>query len=321
MANRLDPLQTLDMNTAATAHNLEHADKARLMKLATSASVLVAGTLITIKGVAWWQTGSVAMLGSLLDSVLDGVAAGLNLYFVRRALRPASHQYRFGHGKAEPIGGMFQAIIIGASALFLIAECGRRLLEPAMPTNSQLGIIIMVIASVLVGLLVLFQRFVVKRTGSLIVSADALHGLGDVGINIGVIVALLISTQFNAPFVDPVIGILLAFVLIRGAWEIGAGAIGQLMDQEFSEAERDKIREIALEHPEVANLHDLRTRRAGLTAFIQFHIEMDGSMPLARAHEISDQVELAVQEAFPDAEVLIHEDPEGAETIPKFLRA
>ena len=109
------------MNNAATANNLEHNDKARLMKLATGASVLVATTLIAIKGVAWWQTGSVAMLGSLLDSVLDGVAAGLNLFFVRRALQPASEQYRFGHGKAEPIGGMFQAIIIGASALFLIA--------------------------------------------------------------------------------------------------------------------------------------------------------------------------------------------------------
>lgn len=309
------------MNNAATANNLEHNDKARLMKLATGASVLVAATLIAIKGVAWWQTGSVAMLGSLLDSVLDGVAAGLNLYFVRRALQPASHQYRFGHGKAEPIGGMFQAIIIGASALFLIAECARRMMEPAMPTNSQLGIVIMVIASVLVGALVLFQRFVVKRTGSLIVSADALHGLGDVGINVGVIVALVLATQFDAPFVDPVIGILLAFVLIRGAWEIGSNAIRQLMDVEFSEAERQTIREIALAHPEVASIHDLRTRRAGLSAFIQFHIEMDGNMPLAQAHEIADAVELSVRQAFPDAEVLIHEDPEGAESIPQFLRA
>ncbi|UCG72338.1 MAG: cation diffusion facilitator family transporter [Chromatiales bacterium] len=309
------------MNNAATANNLEHNDKARLMKLATGASVLVATALIAIKSVAWWQTGSVAMLGSLLDSVLDGVAAGLNLFFVRRALQPASEQYRFGHGKAEPIGGMFQAIIIGASALFLIAECVRRMIEPAMPTNSQLGIVIMIVASVLVGVLVVFQRFVVKRTGSLIVSADALHGLGDVGINVGVIVALLVSTRFDAPFVDPVIGILLAFVLIRGAWEIGSNAIRQLMDVEFSEAERQRIREIALEHPEVASIHDLRTRRAGLSAFIQFHIEMDGSMPLSQAHEIADEVELAVRDAFPDAEVLIHEDPEGAESIPQFLRA
>lgn len=309
------------MNKEATANNTDRDTKARLMKLATGASVLVASVLIAIKGVAWWQTGSVAMLASLLDSVLDGAAAGLNLYFVRRALQPASHEYRFGHGKAEPIGGMFQAIIIGASALFLISECARRLIEPVLPTNTELGILIMVIASALVGVLVLFQRYVVKRTGSLIVSGDALHGLGDVGINVGVILALLISTRFDAPYVDPVIGILLALVLARGAWEIGSGAIRQLMDVEFSEDERQQIREIALDHPMVSDIHDLRTRRAGLSSFIQFHIEMDGSMPLARAHEISDQVELAVREAFPDAEVLIHEDPAGAENVPQFLRA
>jgi ferrous-iron efflux pump FieF len=309
------------MNNAATMTDLENGHKARLMKLATSASVLVAAILISIKGLAWWQTGSVAMLGSLLDSVLDGAAAVINLLFVRRAVQPASHRYRFGHGKAEPVGGMFQAIIIGASALFLIAECVRRLLEPAMPENSQLGILIMIIASLLVGLLVLFQRFVVKRTGSLIVSADALHGVGDVGINLGVIVALLVSTRFDAPYVDPVVGIVLAGVLIGGAWGIGSRAIKQLMDVEFSEDERQRIREIALEHPEVEDIHDLRTRRAGLSAFIQFHIELDGNMRLAQAHEIADEVELAVMQAFPDAEVLIHEDPEGAETIPKFLRA
>ena len=265
-------------------------DKARLMKLATGASVVVASVLIGIKGVAWWQTGSVAMLASLLDSVLDGLAAGINLFFVRRALRPASKQYRFGHGKAEPIGGMFQAIIIGASALFLVSECVRRLLEPSLPTNTQLGIAIMVVASLLVGVLVMFQRYVVKRTGSLIVSGDALHGIGDVGINVGVILALLISTRFDAPYVDPVIGILLALALARGAWEIGSTAIRQLMDVEFSEEERQQIRDIALEHSEVSDIHDLRTRRAGLSSFIQFHIEMDGSMsPVSythlRAHE------------------------------------
>lgn len=305
--------------TATTPHSRQ--DKARLMKLATSASVLVAATLIAIKGVAWWQTGSVAMLGSLLDSVLDGVAAGINLFFVRHALQPADHEHRFGHGKAEPIGGMFQAIIIGASALFLIAECVRRLIEPAMPANARLGITVMVVASLLVGALVVFQRYVVKRTGSLIVSGDALHGLGDVGINLGVIVALLIATRFDAPYVDPVIGILLALVLVRGAWKIGNNAIGQLMDVEFSAEERLRIREIALSHPEISDIHDLRTRRAGLSSFIQLHIEMDGNMPLARAHDIADQVEMTIREAFPGAEVLIHEDPEGTESVPQFWRA
>ncbi len=305
---------------ATTDNSLDRSGKERLMNIAAIASVVVALLLIVIKGIAWVKTGSVAMLASLLDSVLDGGASTINLLFVRRAIQPANQRYRFGHGKAEPIGGMFQAIIIGASALFLISEAGRRLLDPVLPTNTTLGVIIMVVSSALVGSLVVLQRSVVKKTGSFVISADALHGIGDVGINLGVIVALVISTQFNAPMVDPIVAILLGGVLIRGAWEIGGNAVRQLMDVEFSEAERHRIREIAVAHPRVNDIHDLRTRRAGLSAFIQMHIELDGNMRLAEAHEIADEVELAVQKEFQDAEVLIHQDPQGQESVPAYLR-
>lgn len=301
------------------ALSIDH--RARLMKIGTTASMGVATILVLIKGLAWFKTGSVAMLGSLLDSILDAGAAGLNLYFVRRALRPADEQHRFGHGKAEPIGGMFQAMIIGGSAVFLIAESIRRFIEPAMPTNTQLGVIVMIVASVLVGGLVVLQRYVARRTDSLVIAGDALHGFGDVMINLGVIFALIVSTRFDAPYVDPVIGIVLALLLLRGAREIAKEAIRQLMDAEFTPEERQKIRDIAMGHPRVADLHDLRTRRAGLQSFIQLHIELDGDMNLHEAHEIADEVELSIRREFPDADVLIHQDPEGAEHITQFLRA
>lgn len=295
--------------------------KERLLKIATGASVMVATVLVIIKGLAWFKTGSVAMLGSLLDSILDAGAAGLNMYFVRRALRPADEQHRFGHGKAEPIGGLFQAMIIGGSALFLVAESIRRFIEPAMPTNSELGIVIMIVSSLIVGALVVLQRYVARHTASLVVSGDALHGFGDVMINLGVIFALVVSTRFDAPFVDPIVGILLAGILFRGSWEISTNAMRQLMDAEFTPSERQKIRDIALSHPSVSDLHDLRTRRAGLTSFIQLHIELDGDMNLHQAHEIADEVELSIRREFPDSEVLIHQDPHGAETVTQFLRA
>lgn len=303
------------------SQQLDRNAKERLLKLATGASVLVAAVLVLIKGIAWFKTGSVAMMGSLLDSILDAGAAGLNLYFVRRALRPADEGHRFGHGKAEPIGGMFQAMIIGGSAVFLVAESIRRFVEPAMPTNSELGIVIMVVSSIIVGALVLLQRYVVRRTDSLVVSGDALHGFGDIMINVGVIFALFVSTRFDAPYVDPVVGILLAAILFRGSWQIAMNAMRQLMDAEFSPAERQRIREIALDHPSVSDLHDLRTRRAGLTSFIQMHIELDGSLNLVEAHDIADEVEASIRHAFPDSEVLIHQDPHGAETVTQFLRA
>ncbi len=179
----------------------------------------------------------------------------------------------------------------------------------------------MLVSSVIVGGLVLLQRYVVRRTGSLVVSGDALHGFGDVMINLGVIFALFVSTRFDAPYVDPIVGILLAGILLRGAWEIATHAMRQLMDAEFSPDERDRIRAIALSHPAVTDLHDLRTRRAGLTSFIQLHIELDGDMNLLEAHEIADEVELSIRREFPDSEVLIHQDPHGAETVTQFLRA
>jgi ferrous-iron efflux pump FieF len=294
--------------------------KEKLLRLATNTALLVAISLVFIKAIAWFQTGSVAMLGSLIDSVLDSTAAVINLFFMRSALLPADSDHRFGHGKAEPLGGMFQAMIIGASALFLLAESGRRMVNPTIPEQSELGIAVMIVSSLLVAALVLLQRSVIKRTGSILVAGDALHGLGDIAINMGVIFALVVSTQFNAPWIDPLVACLLALMLIRGAWGIGYSAIQQLMDQEFSNEERAHIRQLAKQHPQVNDTHDLRTRRAGMSAFIQLHVEMDGNISLIEAHRIGDEVEKIIMTEFPNTEVLIHQDPYGKEPVDTFLR-
>ncbi|MCP3908509.1 MAG: cation diffusion facilitator family transporter [Oceanicoccus sp.] len=305
----------------ALIKSIDKNKKEQLLKLATNASVVVALILVVIKAIAWAKTGSVAMLGSLLDSVLDAAAAFINMYFIRSAMQPADAEHRFGHGKAEPIGGMFQAMIIGGSAVFLMAESVRRLINPEFPVNTELGISIMLVSSAMVAVLVLIQRYVVKRTGSVIVAGDALHGFGDIAINLGVILALVLSGLLNSPLIDPVIAIVLACVLIRGAWSIGKNAIEQLMDTEFSEEEREHIRTLAKQHARVNDIHDLRTRRAGLSAFIQFHLEMDGEMNLNQAHAIADEIEQLIQQEFPNTEVLIHQDPQGIEEVDPFLRS
>jgi ferrous-iron efflux pump FieF len=260
------------------------------------------------------------MLGSLLDSILDTAASTINLLFVRYALQPADGRHRFGHGKAEPLGGLFQAMIIGASAIFLAFESSRRLMDPVMPTHTGLGVTIMLISSVVIAALVLFQRHVVKQTDSMVVEADALHGFGDIVINLGVIFALVVSTRFDAPYIDAIVGIVLSGVLLRGAWHICQRAMRHLMDEEFSEQDRHKIQDIIASHPRANAIHDLRTRRAGLSSFIQLHLELDGDMKLSQAHIIADEVEALILQEFPDAEVLIHQDPQGEEPVPSFLR-
>lgn len=286
---------------------------ARLMRRATSASVAVACLMITVKLLAWILTDSVSLLSSLLDSVLDAAASILNLMAVRQAFVPADREHRFGHGKAEPLAGLGQAAFIGGSAVFLFIEAVHHLAQPALPSNSAVGIGVMAAAIAVTLTLVAYQRYVIRHTGSLVVSADELHYRSDVILNASVIFSLAISIATGWPYADPLFGIGIGLWIIFGAWQVARKALVQLMDQELPDADRARIRAIAQAHPQVTAVHDLRTRAAGPTAFIQVHLEMDGDMTLADAHRVSDEVEAALLKAFPHTEVIIHQDPAGIE--------
>ncbi len=285
----------------------------RLMRRATTASVAVAALMFSIKLAAWIITDSVSLLSSLLDSVLDAAASILNLMAVRQAFVPADREHRFGHGKAEPLAGLGQAAFIGGSAVFLFIEAVHHLAQPAAIANSFVGIAVMAIAIAVTIGLVAYQRYVVRHTGSLVVSADELHYRSDVILNASVILALVVSTATDWPYADPLFGIAIGLWIIYGAWHVAQKALVQLMDHELPDADRARIRAIAQAHPQVAAVHDLRTRAAGPTAFIQVHLEMDGNMTLGEAHRVSDEVEAALLKAFPHTEVIIHQDPAGIE--------
>ena len=283
----------------------------RLMKLATTASVAVAGTLIGAKFFAWFATDSVSILSTLIDSLLDALASMLNLIAVRHALTPADREHRFGHGKAEPLAALGQSAFITGSAVFLLFEASRRLFNPVAVSNGSIGIAVMVFSIVVTVALVVFQRSVVRRTGSFAIHADSLHYKGDVLVNGSVIVSLVLADQFGWGTADPLFGGAIAVYIVISAWGIARGALDMLMDREMPDQDRTRIRELALAHPEVRDMHDLRTRLSGPYAFIQLHLEMDGNLKLLRAHEIADLVEADIVAAFPGAEVIIHEDPEG----------
>lgn len=283
----------------------------RLMRRATYASVSVALILILAKSGAWALSGSVAMLSTLMDSVLDALASLVNLFAVRHALTPADREHRFGHGKAEPLAALAQAAFISGSAIFLLVEAGKRLYEPRPLEATGLGIGVMAFSIVLTLLLVRYQRYVISQTKSLAISADSLHYFGDLLVNAAVIVALLLSSQLGLYWADPVFGLGIAAYILWNAWQIASGALDMLMDRELEPDERKQIAEIVKHQPEVRGLHDLRTRSAGPHKFIQLHLELDGNMSLWRAHEIADAVEAELQAAFPEAEILIHQDPDA----------
>ncbi len=286
-------------------------DAARLMRAATYASVATAAVLVAVKLGAWVVTESVSMLATLVDSLLDVLASLVNMFAVRHALQPADAEHRFGHGKAEALAGLAQAAFISGSAVFLLFEAGNRLLHPKPVLNTAVGIAVMVFAIVATLALVAFQRYVVRKTGSLAISADSLHYVSDVLANGSVILALVLSTTLGWFAADPLFGAGIVVYILYSAWTIARRALQVLMDRELPDGDRERIRRIALTHPEVRDMHDLRTRSSGPQRFIQLHLEMDGALTLTHAHEIADQVEAEILAVFPDAEVIIHQDPEG----------
>ncbi|WP_020400688.1 cation diffusion facilitator family transporter [Kordiimonas gwangyangensis] len=286
--------------------NREEAGK--LMTWGTRASVAVAFTLVCTKAVAWWLSGSVAMLGSMADSTLDFMASLVTLFAVRLALVPPDDDHRFGHGKAEALAGLFQAAIMTGSAVFLTLESVTRLWEPELPTSGGLVIAVSALAIVLSLVLVAFQSYVIRRTRSIAVSGDQLHYKGDLLLNASVIASAIISgTGFL--YADGIFGLLIAGYIFVGALGIVRPAIDMLMDREFDEDEREQIFNLVMENRDVLGMHGLKTRTSGRDRFIQMHIEVPGSMSIDAAHMIADEVEATLGEHFPDTEIIIHMDP------------
>ena len=284
-------------------------EHARLLRLATRASVAVASILIITKAIAWWLSGSVSMLAGLTDSLLDGVTSFLNLLAVHYALRPADDDHRYGHGKAESLAGMAQALFIGVSAVLIAFQAFDRLKHPEPVNAPWISIAVIVFSLVMtVGLLILQHR-VIKATGSNAVRADSLHYRSDLMLNGSILVALVFAavgfSQLDAWF-----GLGIAVYILWSAFQIARESFSVLMDEELPTDVSENMLVLACAVPGVLGAHDLRTRISGNIWFVQLHLELPGQLSLLDAHTLSDQVAAAIENAYPRAEVLVHADPQ-----------
>jgi ferrous-iron efflux pump FieF len=253
-------------------------------------------------------TGSISVLASLVDSMMDVAASIINLLAVHYSLQPPDRDHRFGHGKAEPLAGLAQAAFIAGSAVFLILHAVNRLLHPQPLNDALVGVGVLLFAIAATGALLAFQHYVIRRTQSTAIRADALHYATDLLTNTATILALGLA-MLGWPLADPVFAIGIALYIIYSAGHIGHEAIQLLMDHELPPEVHARIKEIVRAHSLVRGVHDVRTRRSGQTYFIQLHLMLDDRMPLVEAHRVADEVEAALVAAFPNADVLIHEDP------------
>jgi len=287
--------------------------KQNLQRIASYASLSVALLLVGAKVWAWLATGSVSLLSSLVDSFLDVLASGITVVAVRVALTPADAEHRFGHGKAEGLAALAQALIIAGSAIYVFSEAVNRLLNPAPVTEPVTGVSVMLLSIALTLGLVAFQNYVVRRTDSMAINADAMHYKTDLLINLAVAITIPIAAWTNFTLVDPLIGIAIAFWILHATYGIATGALDVLLDRELPEEERNRIYSVAMAHKDVRGFHDLRTRFGGNRYFIQFHLELDPDTTLLDTHLILDEVEDEVRAAFPNADIIVHADPVGFE--------
>ena len=283
-------------------------NRAALLKLASVASVITASFLIVAKLIAWYMTGSVSLLASLVDSVMDSIASLINLFAIRYSLQPADEEHRFGHGKAEPLAGLAQAAFIAGSAVFLIFHAVDRLRFSHQVEQVGIGVAVMVLAIVLTLVLLAIQRHVIQRTNSTAIRADSLHYMTDLLTNMCILLALYLST-LGWTWADPVFAIAVAIYIFYSAFHIGHEAFQQLMDRELPDEILQQIQDTAMSHEAVLGTHEMRTRQSGHTRFVQLHLELDENLSLKQAHEIADEVESEIKSFLHGAEVIIHQDP------------
>ena len=282
--------------------------RASLVTRAARASVLTAALLIVLKLGAWGLTGSVSVLASLADSLMDAAASGLTLFALRWASAPPDAEHRFGHGKAEALAGLGQAAFILGSALFLAFAAIERLRADTAVEQPGVGVAVMVASILATGALVLFQRRVIRLTGSAAVEGDALHYVTDLLSNLMTLGALLLAGA-GMPWADPLIALLLVVFIARSAWVLGRRAVDDLLDRAAPPAVHDEVASLASAQDGVLGVHDLRTRQSGPTLFIQLHLELDDAQDLRTAHARTEAVEDALRARWPGAEVFIHQDP------------
>lgn len=283
----------------------------QLIIWATRASVAVATCLLLLKIYAWLVTGSVGILAALVDSLLDLAASLINMFAVRYAMEPADDEHRFGHGKAESLAGLGQSIFIGSSAIFLLMYSLERIYNPELIESPETGSWVLAFSMMLTLVLVSYQRYVVNKTNSIAVKADSLHYAADLITNACILVGLALY-HLGWLYSDPIIASLVGLYILRCAFDIGKEAVHLLMDHELPEEDIKEINRIATKREEIIEIHDLRTRQSGQTKFIQFHLVMDGNMTLDKAHKLTDEVHDEIKNAFPQADILIHQDPHTA---------
>ncbi len=285
----------------------------RLKKQAAAASISLAIGLCLLKSWGAYLSGSLAVLSSMVDSLSDIVASMITFWAIKISGRPASCNYRYGYGKAEALSACAQAMFIAVSGAFIFYDAVQRLIEHRVLEHSLSGLIIMGVSLVLTLVLVAFQQYVAKVTKSQAIMADSKHYSVDILTNSAVLVSLGIIYLWKIYWIDAFMALSAAIYLLYCAYDLAKSAVYLLLDKELPHSVREKVAKIVRSHPIKPELHDLRTHDLGGVYMFELHLELDGNLSLTEAHKYTEEVENMLRKAYPEAQIIIHQDPKGVE--------
>jgi ferrous-iron efflux pump FieF len=291
----------------------EDAATAATLKNRSAAITLgVAIVLLVVKLGAWLLTGSMALLASAIDAMVDAGASVVTLLGVRYAQRPPDRDHRFGHGKGEAVAAFTQASFLAGAAAVLAFQSLQRLAFPIELDSLEIGVWLIAGSLVAACGLVAMQSWVVRKTGSTAIAADRTHYFADIAVNAAVLLALAVTKWTGWVRADPAFALAIAGYMLWSAYAIAGESLEQLLDHELPRDDRRRIKETVRACSGVRDIHDLRTRFSGDRTFVEYHLEVDPGLTVDIGHAIGDATETAVQKLLPGTvEATAHIEPYG----------
>ena len=273
-------------------------------------SISGALTLAIIKLIIAVLSGSMAVMASAIDSLLDILMSGINFMAIRQAEQPPDQSHPFGHGKFETLATLFQALVISGSGGWIIYEAVSRLGQNNPLDNVDQGIGVLAFSAAVSWIIARHLRKVAKQTDSSALEADSLHFSMDIYSNLGLMAGLLMVRWFDIVWLDPALSILVASYILHEALQLIKRSLTDILDQELPEEIQQQVHHLITSHNgPLAGYHGLRTRRAGSLKIMDFHLEVCKDMSVADAHQLTDSLEKKIMKEIPGADVIIHIDP------------
>lgn len=281
--------------------------------VAASASITTALLLTIIKAGAAFVTGSLAILSSMADSLADVLSSVITFIAVTYSEKPLTCDHRYGYGKAEAVSALIQAAFISGSACFILYDAVYRFFHPVVLERTFAGICVMLVSMLLTFALIVLQKYIIRRVQSQAIEADHSHYVIDLAANTTVLLSLAVVHWLKWEWFDILAAILISCYLLITALKIAEKALAEITDKEVdAKIKADIVREI-MKTDGIMGYHDLRSRLSGSRLFLEIHLEFAGDLPLSTTHEIAERAEQKITALYPNAQIIIHQDPYGIE--------